>query len=174
MIKKICLIMGVVLFVLGCFPNQEIKGMSPVNCSECLKSCPQVLSKGVKVASTLDLGISFVSNIVRCVYEDNPVTAGLRAIYSPLSWIENKWVRIGSNLFLIFPAVNIFSSKCELLFSWLGALPAFCIAASTLGGGFCYLLAKCGCYKSQWKTAAANQLTNNGQQKAADWVNALQ
>ena len=157
-IRKICLAFFVVFFAIGI---------------QAPKSAGMNYDKGIKIASTLDLCVSFSSNVVRCVYEDKPATAGVRALYSPLGWVENKWVRMVSNLFLIFPAINVFSPKYELQFCWAGAVPAFCVAASTLGDGVCYLLAKCGCYKNKWKTAAANRLTNCGQQEAADWVNTL-
>ncbi len=80
---------------------------------------------------------------------------------------------MASNLFLVFPAFNIFCSNYELLFTWLGAIPAGLLAFSTIGDGVCYIFAKKGLYKNQWKSNAANQLSNDHQQEAADWVNSL-
>ena len=160
------------LFVLAVVGSSAQKSVA-MNCSECIKQCASGIGIGVKVASTLDLGVSFASNISRTIYEDQPAAKGIRKIFRPLAWIENKWMRVAAYVFLVFPAINIFYSKYELLFTWLGAIPPCLLAFSTIGDGVGYLLAKKGCYRSQWKAEAANRLVDEHQQAAADWVNSL-
>ncbi len=72
------------LIVLATVDFSAQRGVA-MNCSECIEKYVLTYGIGVKVASTLDLGISFISNISRAIYEDRPEVKGIRKIFSPLS-----------------------------------------------------------------------------------------
>lgn len=174
-LRGFLLCFSVFLSLEGVVIVSSAKGMncSELNCTVYEKCCSASISKSIKIASTVELGISFITDSVRNFYEGTPAILGLRKLYKPLGWIENAWLQSSLKLFLVFPMLNLYYPKYESAFTWAGAIPTFLGGLSAICDGVCYCLAKRGKFNPAWKSKAINDLRGDGFDAAADWLDKL-